>query len=169
MLDKWFGEKTEIKEVEKSQNNLIGVESGLSLDAVNLALTTGQTHQNIAQTFGDPVPNVPMLKEQRAFTKQEASKIKEVATQLTEMATATDQAMDDVVKINQAKVQIAKANHKGFRSNLTTTTALQGINVVTANLAESQRLNHVNNGLNYQSHRANIDAQVSGKLSGYGF
>ena len=172
MLARWFGENKPAQTDEKTNSQpveLAGSVSGLDVSKLNTALVTGQSDRNIASTFGDAVPGIPMMITNRAFTKEEAAKLKEVSSQLEVMADATKEASEHLVKINQKKIEIKKAVGAVHRSNIVATTAIHGVDTQTAIVAEKQRLNHANNNLNYQEVRQNIDARISGRLKGYGY
>lgn len=171
MLAKFLGENKPIQTEEKTDQSvqLAGVVSGLDVSKLNTALVMGQSDKNIASTFGDAVPGVPMMTTNRAFTKEEAAKLKEVSSQLEVMADATKEASEHLVKINQKKVEIKKAVGAVHRSNIVTTTAIHGVDTQTAIVAEKQRLNHTNNNLNYQEVRQDIEARIGGRLKGYGY
>lgn len=168
MLKALFGSKQKEQIVSSDQpGQLAGTQSGITAASLDHVLLAGQSDKNISHTFGDVLPSVPMMTQNRAFTKQEASKLKEVSSQLTVMADATEEAATHLEDINKNKVRIKKAVGKVHRSNIVTTTAMHGVDTQTAKLAEQQRLNHNNNALSYQETRANIDAQIQGKLAGY--
>lgn len=167
-LKSWSGDKPKEQIVSSEQpSQLAGVQSGITESAINNILFTGQSDKNITQTFGDVVPNVPMMTQNRVLTKQEANKLKEVSSQFSVMAEATEEAANHLVEINKSKVRIKKAVGSVHRSNIVTTTAIHGVDTQTANLAERQRLNHNNNALSYQETRAKIDAQIQGRMAGY--
>lgn len=167
MLKALFGAKEKQIVSTEQPGQLAGVQSGITASAIDNILLTGQSDKNISQTFGDALPGVPMMTQNRAFTKAETSKLKEVSSQLTVMADATEEAATHLENINRNKVRIKTAVGKVHRSNIVTTTAIQGVDVQTANLAEKQRLNHNNNALSYYETRASVDAQISGKMAGY--
>ena len=75
MLAKFLGENKPIQTEEKTDQSvqLAGVVSGLDVSKLNTALVMGQSDKNIASTFGDAVPGVPMMTTNRAFTKEEAA------------------------------------------------------------------------------------------------
>jgi len=166
MLKALFGKK-EIAISNEQPGQLAGVQSGVIASAIDHVLVHGQSDKNISHTFGDAVPGIPMMTQNRAFTKAESAKLKEVASQIEVMADATEDAATHLVDINKNKTRIKKAVASVHRSNIVTSTAIHGVDTVTANLAEKQRLNHNNNAMSYQEVRANIDAQIAGKMNGY--
>ena len=167
MLKALFGTKEKQITSTDQPGQLAGVQSGITAGAIDNILLSGQSDKNISQTFGDVLPGVPMMTENRAFTKAESSELKKVSSQLTVMADATEEAATHLENINQNKVRIKKAVGKVHRSNIVTTTAIQGVDTQAANLAEKQRVNHNNNALSYHETRANVDAQIAGKMAGY--
>jgi hypothetical protein len=167
MLKALFGTKEKQITSTEKPGQLAGVQSGITASAIDNILLTGQSDKNISHTFGDALPGIPMMTGNQAFTQKQATALKEVSTQLTVMADATEEAATHLEEINKNKVRVKKAVGKVHRSNMVTTSAIQGVDTQTANLAEKQRLNHNNNALSYYETQASIQAQIDGKMAGY--